>query len=850
MPETAINVRSTARTPILLVFLGLTVHGWCQAQVRGKVINQFTKETVPFASIYWKKAGFGSVTDSSGRFLLRSSHHTVDTLVVSYVGFVDVLKKVDRYKDTAELFLMLDAVTQSADVSVRSRFNKGLRWWKAIVDHKQSNDPYRHQSYAYELYNKVEIDINNIKRDYFKDKKLFKPFAFILDNIDSVTEVAPFLPVYLTESISDYYYSASPYLVREEIRAAKIRGVKNESVFQFIGGMNQRVNLYSDYVQIFGKEFISPLSTVGDKFYNYRGADTQFIGGERFFHLFFSPKSEGENSFSGDCWIHGNSWGILRINLTISASANINYVNRLSIVQEFKRQADSSWMFAKDKFVIDFSPLGKEKTSFIARKSSTYKNIRVNDASIAGKLALNTVKEEVVVTEEAKQQTEQFWAGNRHETLSRNESSIYWMMDTLKTLPEFKKYMNALSFLLDGHKKLGPVEIGPWYKWVSGNQLEGIRVRFDLGTTEDFNKHLRLHGYLAYGYKDDALKGRLDMNYKVPGDRGLSFFLSYTHDLDNGRTRYNDEDITTDNIFSQLIRRPGIRQKFLGVDEYKFMMTKEWKNKLSAQPFLIRSEYETFNPLLSRHQLLTHASQESLVSTEAGIRLRYAPGEKTINGHRKDRKLRANQPVYEIRAAMGIPGVFGSNYEYQRMSANITHTLRIPRWGKISYMLYTGKIFTGEALPFMLLEIHPGNEIYYYNRQSFNLMNRFEYISDEYAGINIEHNLEKKFINLLPFLRKSNMRQFWNLKSVWGNLSDKNRILNILDYYYEYRMRSLRGGFYTELGTGFENIFKLLRIDFVWRYAPLRNVPPGANPLMFKSNTNDFGVFGSIKFQF
>lgn len=165
-------------------------------------------------------------------------------------------------------------------------------------------------------------------------------------------------------------------------------------------------------------------------------------------------------------------------------------------------------------------------------------------------------------------------------------------------------------------------------------------------------------------------------------------------------------------------------------------------------------------------------------------------------------------------------------------------------------MVYGGKIFSHESLPFMLLEIHPGNEIYYYNKQSFNLMNRFEYISDKYAGINIEHNLEKKFINLLPFMRKSNMRQFWNFKSVLGNLSDGNRVLNIMDYYNVYRLRALRGGFYTEVGTGLENIFKLLRVDFVWRYAPLRNIPSGLPASLFKSNTNDFGIFGSVRFQF
>ena len=280
------------------------------------------------------------------------------------------------------------------------------------------------------------------------------------------------------------------------------------------------------------------------------------------------------------------------------------------------------------------------------------------------------------------------------------------------------------------------------------------------------------------------------------------------------------------------------------------MATKEWKNKFSIQPFFMRTNYHTFNPLPTRRQLATHAFQEELISSELGIRFRYAPGEKSLTTHRKERKLKTNQPVYELRAVLGLPGILKSQYRYQRISTNITHVLRIPRWGKINYMLYAGKVFSTEALPFMLLEVHPGNEIYYYNKQSFNLMNRFEYISDQYTGINIEHNLEKKFINLLPFMRKTNMRQFWNFKSVLGILTENNRKLNIQDYYYEYRMRSLRGGFYTEIGTGLENIFKLLRIDLVWRYAPLRNIPPGFNPNLFKSNTNDFGVFGSVRFQF
>lgn len=846
------NVNLFHKALLLSGFILFSSFIWGQrGSIHGKVVNDFTKEPVPFASIFWKRAGTGTTSDSAGNFIIRLSYHLDDTLVISYVGFAEVYKRIlNTTKDTASVELILRDLKLAHTVEVKSKFNKGLRWWKMIVAKKAKNNPYKYENYAYELYNKMELDINNVSRTYFTDKKLLKPFVFLLDNIDSSSDRKPFLPIYMTEALSDYYYSTDPHKVREEIKAAKTDGMKNESILQFIGGINQKVNVYENFTNALGKEFVSPLSDVGDKYYNYKGADTQYISGQRYLHLLFTPKREGENTFSGDCWIHGGNWGIYKINLNISETANINYVNRLSIVQEFSLRPDSAWMFAKDKTVIDFTPFGKQKLSFIARRTSTYKNVRINDPEINAKLASNAQKEEVIVSENARQKDKLFWEEQRHEELSTNEKKVYRMMDTIKTIPAFIKYTKALTFIFDGHKKLGAIEIGPWFKWVSGNQLERFRMRFDLGTTEQFSKNLRLHGYLAYGFKDAKFKGRADITYKLPGDKGITLFTSYTHDLDNGRTRYNDEDITTDNIFSQLIRRKGVPQKFLGVDEVKIALTKEWKNKFSVQPFFTKTEYKTYNPLPSTRSLLRTIEQGTIESAELGLRLRYAPGEKTFARHRKEVKLKSNLPVFEVRGAWGIQDLLGSDYQFLRLGANISQTTRIPRWGKISYMVYGGKVITQDALPFMLLETHPGNEIFYYNKQSFNLMNRFEYVSDKFAGVNIEHNVEKKLLNLLPFMRKSNIRQFWNFKSVWGNLDNKSRVLNRVEYSGEYKLRSLRGGFYTEVGTGLENIFKLLRIDFVWRYAPLRNIPPGANPNLYKSNTNDFGVFGSVRFQF
>src|SRR6478752_6481076 len=154
-----------------------------RSRIHGRVVNDFTKEPIPFASIFWKKAGFGITSDSAGNFVLALSHHPVDTLVTSYVGFNDVYKVLhNTTKDTSGIELVMRELKLSNTVEVKSKFSKVLRWWKAIVTHKQKNNPYKYHNYAYELYNKMELDINNISRGYFTDKKLLKPFTFLLDN--------------------------------------------------------------------------------------------------------------------------------------------------------------------------------------------------------------------------------------------------------------------------------------------------------------------------------------------------------------------------------------------------------------------------------------------------------------------------------------------------------------------------------------------------------------------------------------------------------------------------------------------------------------------------------------------
>jgi len=843
-----IRIPSLARNGGLLyaaLFLFFTNQLSAQMKpIHGEVASQVSGEKIAFASISWKKAGTGSISDSTGAFTIYP-RYGLDTLIISHVGY-ESLSLVFNATQNHSLIRFELVEKKANEVLVNKKYNRGLLWWKKVIQRKAENDPRRINAYSCDLYKKMEMDLTNITPEGFKKARLLKSFQFLLAYMDSVSENKSFLPVYIKETMSSYWYRSNPAEKLEYIQASRSSGLKNEVILHFLDGLKSEIDVYDNSLILFGKEFISPLSDDASDYYNFKAADTMYVNGQPFLHLFFSPKRPGENDFSGDCWIHRDSWGVSSISLKLSSTADINYVNSLSIRQEFVRNSDNVWIFYKNQFVSEVAPLTKNKMAFIVKQTSITSHLNTRPGDITTKFLNSNKGEEVTVDDSAGDRSAAYWENHRPETLSLSEQRVYQMMDTLNRMPLFDKYRNTIDFIVSGRKKMGDVEIGPWYKWISTNSMEKLRLRFDLATSEKFSEALYIHSYLAYGVADNQFNGGIDFRYKLPGKGGYSANGHYVHDLDNGGTDKGGVGLTRDNMFSQLFRKPGVPQKYYHVDEYYLGLGKEWTNMFSVNIFMSRASYQTYAPLPP--QKFLSSNQQDIINTSAGIVLRYAPGEKKISTYRKDYRYRGNEPVFEMGWAHGFPGIFGSMYTYDRVTAQVSQTFRLSRWGSVSYRIYGGKI-GGESLPFMLLEVHPGNDIYYYSKQSFNLMNRFEYLSDRYAGFTMEHDFEKKLINLIPFLRKINVRQFWNIKAVWGDLSPDNKALNCMEY-GGYAMQSLNGHPYIELGTGLDNIFRFFRLDFIWRLTPSTAMPVVVPRDNYQKPAAPFGVFVSFQVQF
>jgi hypothetical protein len=818
--------------------------GWSQSiLLKGVIKDAHSDERIPFASMEFKLDKSGKLSDSAGQFAFRFDHWPNDTLVITYVGYQSFQLPLDSallskaVNHVVDVTILMERARYEA-VIVRRKIDRGLLMWRRIVRRKPFNDRYRFDNFSYELYNKLEVDIKNIKKEKLQKFPVIRKFGFVLNNIDTTEEGNTFLPVYLTEALSDYYYQKSPRKRREVFKGVKTIGVNNESVSRLLGGMDQNINFYSNFIPVFDKEFVSPISDNGDAFYRYQVLDTQYVNGRRLIHLMFTPKRAGQNTFEGDCWVHDTTWAIQKMNLRLGKDANINYVDRLSLIQEYKLINDSTWFLSRDKFVVDLSLLGgKKEISAIGRKSTTYRNVVVNDSSVTKELAKNTILEETILPPEASQETDSFWVRSRHEELNKNEKAIYHTIDTLMSLPAFKKVTRTVNFLATGYLDVGNYQIGPWYNWITYNIQEGTRVRFDLGTNRFFNKKLILHGYLAYGFRDEQMKHQADAMYLFNRKPRTYISASWKHDFDRAQQYY--DEISQDNIFALAIRKNGVPIKFMFLDDKRVEFFRDTKIGLSTT---LTAAHKKFDPVLNlppKNLFSNGHGDSSIRATEISLRLRYAYLEKFLENTFYRYSLGSDYPIIELRYTAGLRDVLKSKYAYQKLSAGISDYMDIPPLGTLYYNVFAGKTF-GSPLPYMMLDIAPGNELYYYNRYAFNLMNRYEFLHDRYAGINIEHNFGNGLFRFIPGVRKLKFRQFWSVKALWGGLSDANRAFNMPDT-STYKFESLDGKTYLEVGTGVDNILKVFRLDLVWRVLP--------RPLPMEK-VKRFGVFFSFRLSF
>jgi hypothetical protein len=96
------------------------------------------------------------------------------------------------------------------------------------------------------------------------------------------------------------------------------------------------------------------------------------------------------------------------------------------------------------------------------------------------------------------------------------------------------------------------------------------------------------------------------------------------------------------------------------------------------------------------------------------------------------------------------------------------------------------------------------------------MMNYYEFVSDRYISLFAEHHFQGFFLNRIPLIRQLNWREVIGCNILYGRLSEKNAGL----MEFPEGLSALNEPYY-EAGLGIENIFKLFRVDAIWRFSYL-----------------------------
>lgn len=790
---------------------GLSIAGYSQkTRVLGKVFDSVTQEPLPFVRVFFKHTKFAALTDTAGKFVLETLY-PVDTIRAEMMGYDAMEFKVKKDQQQVLDFPLKETLSELTEFEVRPpKVDPAIAIFKNILRNKKVNNREKLQAYDYSVYNKIEFDLNNITDD-FTQRKVFKSFNFIFENIDT-TDEKDFLPVFLSETVSKYHYRKNPRATKEKIIASRVSGIDNESVSQFLGDMYQNVNVYENNINVFSKSFISPISDFGRAYYNYYLVDSSFLESDWCYRIMFVPKRKQEPTFNGHFWVNDTTYAIRKIECEIAEDANINFVNRLSVLQEYHEVEKEVWMITRDELMADIY-VSNKTMGFYGRKTTLYDDFTVNleqDPSVFKGM------DPVEVLEGANERSEEFWDSVRMEPLSNNEQAVYTMIDTLGEIPQVKTYVDIVSTLISGYKVVGPIEIGPYGSMLSFNAVEGWRFRVGGRTSNNFSTRIELSAYGAYGLLDKQFKYAGGYRWLISKKPRMELGMYYSYDLEQlGRSQNAfREDFA---LASILQRVPN--DKLTLIEEYKGYLDREWFPGFSSQIMFRRRAMEPRGVL--KYLKIEESGKDSelnrITTSELIFYTRFAYREKFVSGEFDRISLGTRWPVVSAQYTFGLKNFLGGNYDYRKLILNVNQWYPAGIWGWTRYEVEAGKIWG--TLPYPLLVIHKGNQSHYMDSKAFNTMNFFEFVSDRYASLMVTHHFDGLLFNKIPLFRKLKWREVAHFSMVYGQLDEKHeRELRLLDNMY-----TLRAKPFMECGVGIENIFRILRVDMLWRLSYLNN---------------------------
>ena len=767
-------------------------------------------EVLPFCSILVKGTTLGTTANKDGKYFLNLSPGNY-TLVCQHVGFAKTERTIAlTEQDRVEDFVLVEQQLSMKEIVIRSDAEdpayeiirqaiKKRPYYKSLID-----------SFQCEVYIKGQLRLKDYPKTFLGQKINF-------DDGDTSKEKM----IFLSETVATYSF-AKPDDEKVEVKSTRVSGQSDG----FGLATPRFYSFYDNNVQISPglnpRGFISPIADGAFSFYNYKFLGSFFEDGKQVNHIRVIPKRDYEPLFRGEINIMEDSWRVHSVDLLLTKKSQMELVDSLRLEQLYVPVSEELWM-VKSQVLYPVAGIFGFKVS--GNIVTVYSKYDLHPGF--GKKFFNHVIMKYDTA--SNKRPKEFWDTIRPVPLQAVEAADYKRKDSLEIWRKNPRIQDSIDHKNNKLTVSGVLVYGQTFtresrsnSWsyksllqtVSFNTVEGWTMNLSGSYSRRIGEQRSIYisPTLRYGFTNTHFNpwlavrysyGKLSKNsFAISGGkrvfqinnsnpippilntistlfRGYNFMKIY--EAWYGRVNYNRNfgdgfSFSTGLAFQDRIPLENTDSTFWGKSSHYDRRTPNYPVELVDENF-------------QRHQALIFSAN-----------LNWRPGTKYIEFPDRRINMGSRYPLFTVGYVKGINKILGSDVDYDKWNFTVSDEINFKIPGELNYRLSIGGFLNNKHVELPDYQHFNGNKVLFASPylNSFQLAPYYKNSTTEsfYSTINIEHHFNGFLTNKIPYIKKLNLRLVVGTNSFWVKDSPN----------------------YFEFFAGIENIFKVIRIDFVQAY--------------------------------
>lgn len=771
---------------IASVLLALLLAAGVSGQVVQGSVRDGAGEALPFAGVYVKDSTYGTSTTRNGSYTLTLNPGTY-VLVFSYVGFDSTEREV-RLARGEQLRLdvsLVRAATQigTAEVVADTR-DKAKEIMRNVRDRRPAYlDAV--QTYACETYHRSTL---------MREPKNYQPIAAtglspeLLDSAGIEVDEPEFL--LMRELVSNTQFrAASRYqehitaiqkfkegdIPEEPMRSMSASGGNSFGDAQLVPWAREARNEYLvfedllscgfnfyentfPYDAIAQRQLTSPIAAGSALLYRYDYAGAVYEAGRMVHKLRVTPLSKGEPLFEGTLFVADSSFALVAVDLRINRAA-MTLCKDFHIVQNYDEIAPGIWLPVRRELTYH---IGEGSNDIVGRATLEHTGYVINQP-LPQAFSPTEVRR---YDPKAFDRDTTYWQAQRPAVLNPDDLIFMQHADSVRNYLQSDEWLQRQDSVYNVIDIWTPL-VGYGYR----NRAKGVELYIEglLGQINPFGiggyRHrlpaqvslelkggytLETNGFVDYGFANNDIKGRISAGLTYRPLKFVRTMLTFGDYYE----MVNDY-ASIEQIFS--------RSNFIRTTEYGISQRQELINGLFAEASFTFEDQralvglqladwssELFGDLNTPLDFARYKKSEFRLRMQYNIRQRYEikRGRKLILG--------SDYPELYLEYRKGVPGLFGSEVNFDYLEIGASHELDLVRYGSSRWQVQMGTYLNKANLRILEYKYFRGSDQYFFSDplRSFQLLGPTLNTPNEWFQASYIHHFEGTLLGKVPLINR------------------------------------------------------------------------------------------------